>query len=203
MGQGRLIFVEGVDGCGKTTLINNIKEKFGNDIYYFREPGSTPAGDKIREILLDDTIKTNELTDMMLYTASRCELYKNYLEELLEKNKIIILDRSVISTLVYQPMKYLFNNELEKVKKLQDKIIEMNDFINYKKVTIYYIKEDPNIIHERLLNRPDQLNKRDNIDTTIIHIMQNMYEYVLNHYFEHQYFNSKDISLEDVIRLYL
>ena len=198
--EGKIIFIEGVDGCGKSTLVNNLKDKYGDKLCYFREPGSTPAGDKIREILLSDEISTNELTDVLLFTASRCEMYKSNIEKLLEDdNRIIIVDRSVVSTMVYQPMKYVYLNEPEKIKQMHQNIMCYNNFINYDKVIIYYMDVDSDTIVKRLANNERELNKRDSIDKSTIEVIQAMYRYVLDNYFKDKYVNSKNVDLENLI----
>lgn len=101
--NGKLIVIEGMDGAGKTTQIENVynylKEQ-GMDVVKFREPGGTEAGEKIREILLGSDL--HAYTELLLFTAARMELVMTKIIPALEEGKIILLDRFVHTTRAYQ-----------------------------------------------------------------------------------------------------
>lgn len=104
--RGKLISFEGPDGSGKTTQIelleNYLKDK-GYDIIKTREPGGTPISEKIRDVILDN--KNKEMCGMceaLLYAASRAQLVEEIIKPSINEGKIVICDRFVHSSLVYQ-----------------------------------------------------------------------------------------------------
>lgn len=106
MSKGLLITFEGIDGSGKTTQIKRFMQKCADEnipVVLFREPGGTPIGEKIRNILLD---KSNSgmcaITELLLYSASRHQLSHELIRPALESGKIVVCDRFYDSTTVYQ-----------------------------------------------------------------------------------------------------
>lgn len=104
--KGFFITVEGMDGCGKTTQINNMVEYLkqqGFDVVTTREPGGTRVGEKIREVLLDPGNKgMNIVTELMLYAAARAELVESLIKPAVEQGKVVLCDRFVDSSIAYQ-----------------------------------------------------------------------------------------------------
>lgn len=106
MNKGVLITLEGPDGSGKTTQIN-LLEKYlvekGYEVLKSREPGGTSISEKIREIILDnDNYKMCGMCEALLYAASRAQLVSEVLKPALDQGKIVICDRFVHSSIVYQ-----------------------------------------------------------------------------------------------------
>ncbi len=101
-----LITFEGIEGCGKSTqarLLYDWLQEMGNSVLITREPGSTFLGEKLRSILLNqDSGDISALSELFLYLADRSEHVKKVVQPALEQNKIVIIDRYVDSTLVYQ-----------------------------------------------------------------------------------------------------
>ena len=105
MYKGKLITFEGIDGCGKTTQINLLKEYLlikGYNAMILREPGGTAIGEEIRKILLYNKNYIYPVTEALLYAASRAQLLAEIIIPALDEGKIIIMDRFVDSSLVYQ-----------------------------------------------------------------------------------------------------
>ena len=106
MSRGIFISIEGPDGSGKSTQIENIKEFFHDknmDIIFTREPGGTPIGERIREIILDrNCSEMDPMTEAMLYAAARAQHVAQVIRPALEKGKIVICDRFVDSSIAYQ-----------------------------------------------------------------------------------------------------
>lgn len=108
--QGRLIVIEGVDGTGKSTLIENIKQKIEkqkDNFLFLREPGDTPIGRFAREWVhsVDATKDANMATQaLFLFSASRLEMINNIIKPALAEGKTIITDRFALSTAVYQDL---------------------------------------------------------------------------------------------------
>lgn len=99
------IVFEGGEGSGKTSLISNLKtrlEEF-NTVITTKEPGGTPIGDKIRNLILDDSSENiGKYTEAVLFSASRYECLDKVIMPNLEKGNIVISDRYIISSYVYQ-----------------------------------------------------------------------------------------------------
>jgi dTMP kinase len=95
---------EGLDGAGKSTQVEKLKkylETKGRTVSVFREPGGTDLGERVREVLLygDDILPWTEAS---LFAAARAELIGRLVWPALEAGDVVILDRYIDSTLVYQ-----------------------------------------------------------------------------------------------------
>lgn len=104
--KGLFLVLEGPDGSGKTTQINLLKEYFvkqGRECLITREPGGTRIGEAIREVLLNPEYKEmSDVTEMLLYAASRAQLVHDVIGPAVEAGKVVISDRFVDSSAVYQ-----------------------------------------------------------------------------------------------------
>ena len=104
--NGKLIVFEGPDGSGKTTILKNVNQKLteqGYDIRVVREPGGTEISEKIREIIIDnDNINMAAKTESLLFAASRAQLVEEKIRPGLQNGEIILCDRFVLSSLLYQ-----------------------------------------------------------------------------------------------------
>lgn len=100
-----LISFEGIDGCGKSTQIELLKNYLnGKDrtVHIFREPGGTELSEKIRSLLLHDSDEMDPVTEMLLFSAARSQLISEKVKPLLSKGEVVILDRFYDSTTAYQ-----------------------------------------------------------------------------------------------------
>lgn len=104
--SGLFITMEGTDGAGKTTQINMLKESLDNRGYHVvcvREPGGTPIGEKIRSIIIDkENGEMCNMTEALLYAAARAQLVEEVILPVLKSGGVVISDRFVDSSLVYQ-----------------------------------------------------------------------------------------------------
>ena len=104
--RGKFITFEGCDGCGKSTQIKFAAELLaanGYDVLLTREPGGTLIGEKIRMVLLDpENDKMADMAEMMLYAAARAQIAREVIEPALAAGRLVICDRWVDSSLVYQ-----------------------------------------------------------------------------------------------------
>lgn len=103
--RGVFISLEGIDGCGKTTLkemlLAQLREKY--PVIGIREPGGTVISEKIRDMLLD--VRNDGIigkTEALLYAAARSQLVEEVIRPALTQGKIIIADRYLDSTIAYQ-----------------------------------------------------------------------------------------------------
>lgn len=104
--KGIFIVMEGPDGSGKSTQIALLKEylnDMGCECLITREPGGTAIGEAIRKVILNPEYKEmSDVTEMLLYAASRAQLMAEVIVPALEEGKIVISDRFVDSSIVYQ-----------------------------------------------------------------------------------------------------
>lgn len=91
------ILFEGIDGCGKTTQIELLKEQF-KDIVVTKEPGGTPFGVKARELLLHTKIASSR-AELLLFLADRAEHYSEVIAP--NRDKLIVSDRGFLSGVAY------------------------------------------------------------------------------------------------------
>ena len=105
MARGKLIVFEGAEGAGKTTQIRLIADRLtaaGIPVIAVREPGGTPVGDAIREIVLESDHHMNDAAEALLFMASRAELIGREVLPALAKGSVVLLDRFFLSTYAYQ-----------------------------------------------------------------------------------------------------
>ena len=107
MGQvsGKLIAIEGVDGCGKSTLAANLSQKLtdvGRSVVLTREPGDSSIGPEIRQIVNHHKEAICAKAEFLLYAADRAQHINQLVLPALQDEKIVISDRMADSSLVYQ-----------------------------------------------------------------------------------------------------
>ncbi len=103
---GLFITLEGSDGSGKTTQIYLLEQyltQIGYEVIVTREPGGTCISEKIRSIILDvDNREMADVTEALLYAASRAQHVEQLVKPALLSGKVVISDRFVDSSVVYQ-----------------------------------------------------------------------------------------------------
>lgn len=104
--SGRFIVLEGIDGVGKTTqvaLLSAWMEAIGVSHKVVREPGGTPVGEAIREVVLGRTeLDMPPESELLLILAARAALVRDVIRPALGAGKTILADRFSLSTLAYQ-----------------------------------------------------------------------------------------------------
>lgn len=101
--RGKFISLEGIDGAGKSTHLKWIAERIagkGVEVVTTREPGGTPLGEKLRELLLHD--KMHGDTEALLMFAGRAEHIQQVIQPALERGAWVISDRFTDATFAYQ-----------------------------------------------------------------------------------------------------
>lgn len=102
---GTFITIEGTDGSGKTTFIQDAKkhlESIGLKVLVTREPGGTVLSEKIRELLFDNSYDMDKRTESLLFAASRSEHINKTIIPHLTLGYVILCDRFVDSSISYQ-----------------------------------------------------------------------------------------------------
>ncbi|MCD6568605.1 dTMP kinase [bacterium] len=107
MKKGKLIVFEGIDGCGKSTILQEVKEalrSLGFPVVSTREPGGTncPVAEEIRKILLYSPEPLYPETEMLLFAASRAQHTQKFILPKLQEGYIVLSDRYLWSSLAYQ-----------------------------------------------------------------------------------------------------
>ncbi|MDU4961711.1 MAG: dTMP kinase [Sporomusaceae bacterium] len=103
--QGIFISFEGPDGSGKTTQVRLLAQMLadsGARVTVTREPGGTPLGDQLRQLLLDPAGSVCPETEALLYAAARAQHVTQVIAPALARGEIVISDRYTDSTTVYQ-----------------------------------------------------------------------------------------------------
>jgi dTMP kinase len=103
--RGSLITVEGIDGAGKTTLVQGLLaaiEQRAACVQALREPGGVELSERIRALLADPSLRMAATTEALLYAAARAELVHARIAPLLQEGAYVLLDRFVDSSLAYQ-----------------------------------------------------------------------------------------------------
>jgi dTMP kinase len=107
MPRGLFITFEGSEGCGKSTQVKRLAarlEAHGAPVLLTREPGGTPIGEKIRDLLqfAPEGVAMRAETEVLLFEASRSQLVREVIQPALTEGRIVIADRFFDSTTVYQ-----------------------------------------------------------------------------------------------------
>jgi len=103
--SGKLISIEGIEGCGKSTLAKNLSsalKKAGRQVLLTREPGDTCIGPQIRQILCDPKFKICAKTEFLLFAADRAEHFQEKIIPALDEGVFVISDRMGDSSVAYQ-----------------------------------------------------------------------------------------------------
>ncbi len=149
--SGKFITFEGGEGSGKTTVINNLKQylqDLGYEVVLTREPGGIKISEQIRDILLDVSNKdmTYE-TETLLYAASRMQHLSQKVLPALNEGKIVICDRYLDSSLVYQGYARKIGYE---------DVLKANHFaLKYIPDMTFFLDVEPSIALKRIESRKD------------------------------------------------
>ena len=170
--KGTLISFEGIDGSGKSTQIELIKEYLNKNkkkVIFTREPGGTFEAEFIRKLILNKNkkIKFDKKTEILLLLAARYEHYKKLIDPSISNGRIIICDRFIDSTLAYQ---CAGNNELKRFYfKISKYLIN-----NFKPDLTILLDIPPKKALERINKRKNN-NKYDNKNLSFFTNVRNNY----------------------------
>lgn len=103
--HGKYVVIEGNDGTGKSTQVELLAQwlqaEKGIESFIVHEPAGTPTADAIREIIKNGSLERTALTDVLLFTASRHEIWQQATKEL-QQGKWVLSARNYLSTEAYQ-----------------------------------------------------------------------------------------------------
>jgi len=176
--QGLLITFEGGEGTGKSTqsklLYDYLKSKT-TDVILTREPGGCTESENIRNLLVKGNInKWDPITESLLHNAARREHIKNIIKPALLKNKIVICDRYIDSTMAYQGIGQGVNLNFLNIlsKEVTENIVANITFI---------FDIDPDISLKRAKKRDKNTNNRyENFDISFHRNIRNYFKSLIN-----------------------
>jgi dTMP kinase len=99
---GLFVTFEGIDRSGKTTQARMLVDALGGDAVAVREPGGTPVGERVRELLKDPRADIGPHAEALLFAAARAELCRQVIRPALADGRVVVCDRFLDSSLAYQ-----------------------------------------------------------------------------------------------------
>jgi dTMP kinase len=116
--NGLFVTVEGIDRSGKTTQARMLCEALGDEALPVREPGGTPVGERVRELLKDPAVEIGAEAETLLFAAARAELVTRVIRPALEAGRVVVSDRFLDSSLAYQGLaRGLGIDEVERINR--------------------------------------------------------------------------------------
>ena len=99
---GLFVTFEGIDRSGKTTQARMLVEALGDEAVAVREPGGTPLGERVRELLKDPRGNVGPHAEALLFAAARAELCRQVIRPALGAGRVVVSDRFLDSSIAYQ-----------------------------------------------------------------------------------------------------
>jgi dTMP kinase len=159
---GLFVSFEGGEACGKSTQVARLVQKLesmGRQVIAIREPGSTRAGEAIRNLLLhsEQGLNLTPGAELLLFGASRAQLIEEIIRPALKEGKIIVADRFTDSTTVYQGIARGLGLEF---------IREMEEFVcaGLRPAVTFLLDLDLQTIQSRRLRRVRPVNGPDRME---------------------------------------
>lgn len=186
------ITIEGADFSGKTTMSNVIKdyfERMGQTVLLTREPGGTTIGGIIRKILTEEDVANDPLsvsTQILLFYAARIHHVNTVIIPALNSGKVVISDRFIDSTLVYQGLMYEHSDVIDSLTSIHKLryLRERPDF------TFYY-----DIDHSTLINRMKERSDHNSLDIKYAKLGETPLDCFKQHFYELSHSNRSAVKI--------
>ena len=193
--MGYFITFEGGEGTGKTTIITYLNEyltKKGFDVISTREPGGIEIAEQIRNIILDiKNTKMDYRTEALLYAASRTQHLAEKIIPALKENKIVLCDRYLDSSLVYQGIARGLGIE---------NVLKVNMFATeYMPNITFFIDVKPEICFKRLKDNNREMDRLDLEKMDFHNMVYEGYKTVAKMYPERIISINGDRKIEEII----
>ena len=166
------IVFEGLDGSGKSTLIERFFEELKErkiPYVFTSDPGGTEVGDCIRKVILDKRLDPEPLTELLLFQASRVELVKKVILPSLKDKKWVISDRFYPSTLSFQG--YARGLDVAKINWLNKLVTD-----KCKPDYIVWVNTSIQVCQQRLEKRSEDGDSLNKLDEEKLLFHQKVYE---------------------------
>jgi dTMP kinase len=96
------VTLEGIDRSGKTTQAARLARALGPETLLLREPGGTPIGERVRDLLMDPALELGPGVELLLFSAARAALAGQVIRPAKEAGRDVVCDRFIDSTAAYQ-----------------------------------------------------------------------------------------------------
>ena len=160
-----MLVVDGGNGAGKTTVIKSIKsfiEQRGISVVLTREPGGTPIGEKIRELILDpNTPEMSAKTELLLFAAARAQHLHEKILPSLAQGKVVVSDRFDTATISFQH--YARGIDLELINKINGSAVG-----DFKPALNLILDIDPELGLQRVKQRGEKLDRLEKEKLTFL-----------------------------------
>ncbi|WP_026389429.1 dTMP kinase [[Acholeplasma] multilocale] len=189
------ISLEGMDGSGKSTAIAPIKEfleQLGHEVVLTREPGGIKVAEEIRDVILTDHSEGMDgLTEALLFIAARREHLVKVIAPALKRGAVVISDRFMDSTTVYQGQARGVG--VEKLDQIQNIVLE-----GFKPdLTIYFdLRLDE--AEKRINGRVDEMNRLDREQVEFKQKVMEGYKALINKYPDRFEVIDANLGIEEV-----
>ncbi len=152
LSHGRLIVFEGIDGCGKSTLAKSVfvqLQKKQCNVVLTKEPGGTPFGVKVRNLIIEEYGAISHLSQYLLFAADRAHHIESLVKPALAENKIVLSDRMGDSSFAYQGYGHGLDREM---------ILKVNQWAmqDVEPDLIVYLELDPHTACQRRVQRAQE-----------------------------------------------
>jgi dTMP kinase len=150
-----IIILEGPDGCGKTTIADEIRKQSKDNLLATRCPGSEYSSvcKGLRLMMFDE--KTSHRAQYHMIWADFYQMFDTVIIPALKLNKVVLLERFITSTYVYQ---YLLKNSMEKYSVISDMVDFKNRYLEFwNQIFYFYLEVNPEEMSRRI-------NERKNTD---------------------------------------
>lgn len=174
---GTFITLEGIDGCGKSTLAKNLAsalQSSGQSVLLTKEPGGSKLGTAVRQILHNQPEPLEAVSEFLLFAADRAEHFRKIIIPALEKKTTVISDRCADSSVAYQG----YGRGLDVTFITYVNAIAMVGIVPT--ITIF-IELDPHIAFARIQSRGNQLTSIESRGPEYLQRVQNGFETLFKH----------------------